>query len=65
MWQTRQEVLRLVEKSQRNIERAQEIYRQFQDALRSAERFLSEQPPKDGRSERSFDSLRLKPLQRS
>jgi len=47
MWQTRQELLALVEKSQRNIERAQEIYRQFQDALRSAERFLSEQAPKD------------------
>ena len=65
MWQTRQEVLRLVGKSQRNFERAQEIYCQFQGALRSAERFLSEQAPNDGRAERNFDSLRLKPLQRS
>ena len=47
MWQTRQEILALLAKSQQNIQRAQEIYRQFQQLLRSAERFLSEQTPDD------------------
>jgi hypothetical protein len=47
MWQTRQEILILLAKSQRNIQRAQEIYRQFQELLRSVERFLSERTPED------------------
>jgi hypothetical protein len=47
MWQTREEILELLAKSQRNIQRAQEIYRQFQELLRSVERFLSERTPED------------------
>ena len=52
MRQTRQEVSMLLAKSQRNIQRAQEIYRQFQELLRSVERFLNEPVPEDGKSER-------------
>jgi hypothetical protein len=47
MWQTRQEVVTLLAESQRNIQRAQEIYRQFQELLRSVERFLGKQPPEE------------------
>jgi hypothetical protein len=47
MWQTRQEILALLAKSEQNIQRAQEIYRRFQELLRSVERFLSEEAPDD------------------
>ena len=47
MWQTRQKIVALLAKSQQNIQRAQEIYRQFQELLRSAERFLSGQTSED------------------
>jgi Fe2+ or Zn2+ uptake regulation protein len=47
MWQTREEILELLAKSQRNIQRAQEIYRQFQELLRSVERFVREHAPDD------------------
>jgi hypothetical protein len=47
MWETRQEIAALLAKSQRNIERAQEIYRQLQELLRSVEHFLSQRAPDD------------------
>jgi len=53
MWQTRQEILALLANSQRNIERAQETYRQFEELLRLVERFLNEPTPDEGNSERS------------
>ena len=49
MWQTRQEISALLTKSQQNIQRAQEIYRQFQELLRSVERFLRERRAEYGK----------------